>query len=385
MIRWLRRRRGFTLIELLVVIAIISVLIGLLLPAVQKVRDAANRIRCANNLKQLALALHNYHDVMGSFPPGSDNNPNAVVDWNKVNSGNPGGWQKYWMVSWMSRCWPFFEQDNIYRVADAGENDTSVWVPLQYYPWDTTPTTQSQRFAPCLGTPQPMLQCPADPRTLQVQTVSEYGSTYTLQLTAYLGVEGICHNGGGGQVPPILNNETDPTNGLLTGQNGVLIEKQNTTGFCPPGVKIAEIIDGTSNTFMIGERPPPADMIFSWAFAGYGVNGDSEGDVVLGVSERYQDLNNGYVLYDTGYLPPGSPGTECGHGSPDPNSPLAWKIQPGSIFNECDVLHFWSLHSGNGLNFAFADGSVHFISYDMSPIVQRALATRNGGETVAVP
>src|SRR5438094_10633115 len=108
MIRLLRWKRGFTLIELLVVIAIIAVLIGLLLPAVQKVRDAANRIKCANNLKQMGLALHNYHDTNGSFPV-IDNNPVAVKDWSLVNNGNPGGWQKYSDLSWQTRIFPFLE------------------------------------------------------------------------------------------------------------------------------------------------------------------------------------------------------------------------------------------------------------------------------------
>jgi prepilin-type N-terminal cleavage/methylation domain-containing protein len=187
-------RRGFTLIELLVVIAIIAILIGLLLPAVQKVREAAARMKCSNNLKQMGLALHNFHDTQGLFPPGigaaGDRQTalfSATIPPNLM------------FASWFTHILQYTEQDNLYRVM--------------------TPNTTG------LGRPVPLYACPSDPKG----QFGYNGNGFNGQLTSsYAGVFGR---------DMYVN---------YTGE-GILYWRSK--------VGINNITDGTSNTIMVGERP----------------------------------------------------------------------------------------------------------------------------------
>jgi prepilin-type N-terminal cleavage/methylation domain-containing protein/prepilin-type processing-associated H-X9-DG protein len=159
----LRDRCAFTLIELLVVIAIIAVLVGLLVPAVQKVRSAANRVRCSNNLKQIGLAMHNYHGVYESFPTGATTAVGPTFH-----------------MSWMTRLLPFVEQDALWRSAQ------SAW-QADNYPWDNPPHVG-------FNTPMAIYTCAADYRATAPTTVgSGYGA-----FTSYLGVNGTNQNNADG-------------------------------------------------------------------------------------------------------------------------------------------------------------------------------------------
>ena len=332
--RW--HRSGFTLIELLVVIAIIAILIGLLVPAVQKVREAASRLQCQNNLKQIGLALHNFHDTYKRFPSSLD----RTLD----RSGMDPSKGRHWYWSWLAQILAYVEGQNIYRQADtfAAKGDG---IPFTYpnpaHPWnpwgDWSVTSGPVSTAnPMIGVMVPVYGCPNDSRTLVAQNVPTGNGTSfwpTMGLTGYLAVSGITS-------ADAYNSPGDAKGIIYMGSK----------------VRMTDITDGTSNTLLVGERPPSTDMEFGWWFAGAGYNNTGVGDVVLGAREIY--YANG--TYGIGCNPP-----KVG-------------LQPGNVNNPCDQTHFWSLHDA-GANFLLADGSVRFVSYSVDSILP-ALATRNGGE-----
>jgi prepilin-type N-terminal cleavage/methylation domain-containing protein len=248
----LKRRPGFTLVELLVVIAIIAVLLALLLPAVQKVREAANRMKCANQLKQLALACHNYHGVHSHLPPGGIRN--LPTD---TRIYNQGGWTVYVL--------PFMEQENLFgRIPNLG-------VPYR----DAIPEAIAAGIIP----PKlPYLRCPSDADALD------------RPLTNYVGCQGPqCWRGNRGAAydphqkycngtsddpprplnPPIYVGYTASPN---YGRTLDASQVRGMFGTYGPRITLASATDGTSNTLLLGEYLPNQNQSRNghWALAGPG-------------------------------------------------------------------------------------------------------------------
>src|SRR5262245_46442727 len=298
-----RRRPAYTLAELLVVIAIITILIGLLLPAVQKVRAAAARMRCANNLKQIGLGLHSYHDAFGRFPPAHSIDPALVFV-----PGMPQPDDRLWYISWMARILPYIEQDGLAIRIKPG--DLAWW-----HPFGSGPYLNSEYIK--------LYRCPADPmaKTITVPAVPPWVPTprsVPVALTSYLGVSG-----------------TDQF-----ALDGILYVNSK--------VAFTDVLDGTSYTLLVGERPPGWGGWGGWWFAGTGMGpGLGAADVVLGSNEcpaeNFESRANGRK---------------------------SW-YQPGKLDNDDDPFddphawHFWSFHPG-GANFLFADGSVRFLKYGIT-------------------
>jgi len=240
-------RRAFTLVELLVVIAIIGLLVGLLLPAVQQAREAARRSQCMNNLHQIGLALHNYHDSHATFPPS------AVVDWEIWESGVwpwPYGW---W--GWHARILPQIEQIALYR--QIRFEDDLMDLLTEY-----NQTT---------GTKVEVFVCPSDPLgrdILSEHVVWPDGNEDDLRFAhhTYFGSRGSTRDVPGNGVFPEINSVT----------------------------RFRDIQDGTSNTLLAGERPTDHAHYYGWWAGGIGVDLTGLGDNVLDCSEglRHGDVTN---------------------------------------------------------------------------------------------
>lgn len=346
------RRLAFTLIELLVVIAIIAVLIGLLLPAVQKVREAAARSQCGNNLKQLALACHNYHSATGQLPYGR-----------KYDS-----WDSY---TWTQLVLPYIEQDSVYK-GYAPTLGATAW--SQNYPGPNGPIGNDAPQRASRHAVMKTFLCPSDegPSFNEIAT-AEYGAV----RGSYRGCAGsgdmygdanLGDTSGGPWGPGVFGvkpfQTADPAGRIF-----------NTTGPRTTGETLTGIADGTSNTLMFSEGVTPETTTF-W--------GGPIGMAIYG--------NMGGSLFTTSLAPNSS--------SPDrPIGPCPQNQGIASYTAPCVSLGgntWWtrsgvgaqvaarSRHSG-GVDTAMADGSVRFVTNNVDLAVWRAAGTRSMGETFAVP
>lgn len=217
------RRPAYSLVEVLVVIAIIATLIGLILPAVQRVRDAADRSKCSNNLRQIALALHQYHDAHLALPPGMSYR---------------GGQDPLPFMSWHARLLPYVEQTALWEESIRAYQTNSWFL-------DNPPHTG-------FPTVMPVFICPSDSRTDTPSTIQSRRPAFT----SYLGVEG-----------------TDQYQ-----RDGVL--------FVDSAIRLVDVRDGTSHTLLVGERPPSTNEAFGWWYGGIGQRWDGSCDMVLGAREQ---------------------------------------------------------------------------------------------------
>jgi prepilin-type N-terminal cleavage/methylation domain-containing protein/prepilin-type processing-associated H-X9-DG protein len=348
-----RTRRGFTLVELLVVIAIIALLIGLLLPAVQKVREAAARSACQSNLKQIGLALHGYHDTKKRLPPsGTADVPPFGIGWT-------GGWG----CSWLVYILPHIEQASLYKLfAFTGASG-----------WNTLNNT-ANNYNHANGVKIPLYRCPSS-------SLPEWSLSNPIAITpgimrpTYVGISGATT----GLIPGFVEtrfNTPGPAAGCCSGgiaaAGGTLIPGNSIP------LAIQSLSDGSSNTMVVSEQ---SDWLITsngarqdWHAGRYGfllgwpsdkappLIGNGVAGLTLGDLRTFQATTIRYRI----------------------NQTAGWPNAPGNCFTHgvCDNMGtnipLNSPHPG-GVNALMGDGSVRFISDDAFIDVLARLATRDDG------
>jgi prepilin-type N-terminal cleavage/methylation domain-containing protein/prepilin-type processing-associated H-X9-DG protein len=335
-----KRRDGFTLIELLVVIAIIAVLIGLLLPAVQKVREAANRMKCSNNLKQIGLAEHGYHDTYGKFTCSWDYEP-------KKPPTRPTAVSHAWSVYLL----PYLEQDNLYKKYDfngLAYNDKPNGALIQ--------------------TPLKIFQCPSSPNDGRIYDFKVPANvlpdlpagTLTASASDYTAITGVRK----WDILVSPNPKTEPDLIDIGQRHGILrgvSQDPSTTSLFSPQMSIASVRDGTTNTFMITELAGRPDLYNARRqVIAEGINpGAGWGDGFNGEHWPGGTTFSGDIV--SGNIPDGGP---C-------------------IIN-CSNLqsrNFYSFHTG-GVNIVMGDGSVRFFSENTPTRVIAFMITSQRGEVI---
>ncbi|TWT34839.1 DUF1559 domain-containing protein [Blastopirellula retiformator] len=313
-------RRGFTLVELLVVIAIIGVLIALLLPAVQQAREAARRMSCQNNLKQLALALHNYESAHRCLPPSRLDPDVEIYD----NTGNDSAYQ-----SWTTLILPMIEQGNLSDLIDYKQ----AW--------------SASANRPAVSQQLDAFQCPSTPGSDRVDSfwvagaaAGDYGSINEVKKKVYTNVLGLANPGSAARA-------------------GVLSKAVKN--------QLRDIIDGTSNTLMVAEKSGNPSIYTSRG----PMNATMFG---LYTDDKVENVSGSYVAHDgTGWADP-----DCGFSINGATNDGLTPYGPKMI-NAINVSEVFSFHSG-GAQFALADGSVRFVGETVDTETFVYLCTRAGGE-----